>query len=111
MFTGGIGKERGSLPAGPDARQVWKQLRSPARVLVVDEQKHCRAEIDGMLEKAEYSTVLTSDRDEAIAHLERDAPYDLVLSDLTTAGSDGHRPDGTDAPGATGYPFGAADPR
>jgi putative nucleotidyltransferase with HDIG domain len=65
-------------------------LRSQARVLVVDDQKHCRVEIDGMLERPEYSTVLSSGRDEAIAHIERDAPYDLVLSDLTTAGSDGH---------------------
>ena len=65
-------------------------LHSQARVLVVDDQKHCRVEIDGMLEKPEYSTVLSSGRDEAIAHIERDAPYDLVLSDLTTAGSDGH---------------------
>jgi putative nucleotidyltransferase with HDIG domain len=65
-------------------------LRSQARVLVVDDHKHCRVEIDGMLEKAEYSTVLSGGRDEAIAHLERDAPYDLVLSDLTTAGSDGN---------------------
>ena len=65
-------------------------LHSQARVLVVDDQKHCRAEIDGMLEKPEYATVLSSGRDEAIAHIERDAPYDLILSDLTTAGSDGN---------------------
>ena len=65
-------------------------LRSQARVLVVDDQKHCRVAIDGMLEKSEYSTVLSSGRDEAIAHIERDAAYDLVLSDLATAGSDGH---------------------
>jgi putative nucleotidyltransferase with HDIG domain len=65
-------------------------VRSQARVLVVDDQKHCRAEIDGMLERPEYSTVLSSGREEAIAHIERDAPYDLVLSDLTTAGSDGN---------------------
>jgi putative nucleotidyltransferase with HDIG domain len=64
-------------------------LRSQARVLVVDDHKHCRVEIDGMLEKSEYSTVLSSGREEAIAHLERDAPYDLVLSDLTTTGWDG----------------------
>ena len=43
-----------------------------------------------MLEKAEYSTVLSSGGDEAIAHIERDPPYDLVLSDLMMAGLDGH---------------------
>src|ERR1700678_4258559 len=60
--------------------------RIPARVLVVDEQTHCRVAIDGMLEKAEYSTVLSSDRQEALAHIEQDPPYDLVLSDLMSAG-------------------------
>ena len=63
--------------------------RIPARVLVVDEQIHFRAAIDGMLAKAEYSTVLSGDRQEAIAHIEQDPPYDLVLSDLMTAGVDG----------------------
>jgi len=42
-----------------------------------------------MLKKGEYSTVLSSGRDEAIGHLEQDPPYDLVLSDLTMAGLDG----------------------
>jgi putative nucleotidyltransferase with HDIG domain len=64
--------------------------RSQARVLVVDDQKHCRQEIDSMLERAEFSTVLSSGRDEAMAHIERDPPYDLVISDLTTAGADGN---------------------
>ena len=42
-----------------------------------------------MLKKGEYSTVLSSGRAEAIVHLERDPPYDLVLSDMTVAGLDG----------------------
>jgi DNA-binding NtrC family response regulator len=63
--------------------------RIPARVLVVDQHTHCRAEIDGMLAKAEYSTVLSSDRQEAIAHIEKDPPFDLVLSDLMSAGIQG----------------------
>ncbi len=63
--------------------------RSQARVLVVDEHKHCRVEIDGMLEKGEYSTVLSSGGDDAIGHIVRDPPYDLVLSDLTMAGMGG----------------------
>ena len=64
--------------------------RSQARVLVVDEQAHCRVKIDGMLKRAEYSTVLSGGRDEAITHIEKDPPYDLVLSDLMTAGLNGH---------------------
>ena len=57
-----------------------------ARVLVVDEQSNFRAEIEGMLGKSEYSTVLSRDSDEAIARIEQDPPYDLVLSELRTAG-------------------------
>jgi putative nucleotidyltransferase with HDIG domain len=60
-----------------------------ARILVVDEPKHFRAEIDGMLEKAEYATVLSSGSHDAIAHIEQDPPYDLVLADLVMAGVDG----------------------
>jgi putative nucleotidyltransferase with HDIG domain len=63
--------------------------RIPARVLVVDEQPPFRAEIDGMLRRAEYSTVLSSGGRDAIAHIEQDPPYDLVLSDLIMAGRDG----------------------
>jgi putative nucleotidyltransferase with HDIG domain len=62
---------------------------TPARVLVVDEPAHFRASIDGILEKAEYSTVLSGGAPEAIAHIEQDAPYDLVLSDLRMAGAEG----------------------
>ncbi len=67
-----------------------ESLRSQARVLVVDDQRQSRLEIDSMLEKREYATVLSSGREEAIAHIEHDSPYDLVLSDLTTAGADGN---------------------
>ena len=64
-------------------------VSSQPRVLVVDEQVHCRIEIDGMLKRADYSTVLSSGSGEAIAHIEKDPPYDLVLSDLMTAGLNG----------------------
>ena len=63
-----------------------ESLRTQARVLVVDDQKNGRVEIDGMLEKPEYATVLSSGREEAIAHIERDPPYDVVVSDLASAG-------------------------
>ena len=59
-----------------------------ARLLVVDEQLQSRNEIDGMLKRTEYSTVLSTCADEAIAHLEQDPPFDLVLSDLGAAGTD-----------------------
>jgi putative nucleotidyltransferase with HDIG domain len=60
-----------------------------ARILVVDEQMHGRAAIDSMLEKTEYATVLSSGGQDAITHIERDPPYDLVLSDLMTTGENG----------------------
>jgi putative nucleotidyltransferase with HDIG domain len=63
--------------------------RTPARVLVIDEQVQFRAAIHSMLEKAEYSTVLSSGGTEAIAHIEQDVPYDLVLCDVMMAGVDG----------------------
>jgi len=62
--------------------------RTPARVLVIDEPVPLRAAIHGMLEKAEYSAVLSNGGSEAIAHIERDPAYDLVMSDLTIAGAD-----------------------
>jgi putative nucleotidyltransferase with HDIG domain len=61
--------------------------RIPARVLIIDEQMPLRAAIQGMLEKAEYSSVLSKGGSEAIAHIEQDVPYDLVLSDLAIAGA------------------------
>jgi putative nucleotidyltransferase with HDIG domain len=61
----------------------------PARVLVVDEQVHCRNEIESMLQRAQYTTAPASCSDEAMQHIERDPPYDLVLSDLMSAGSNG----------------------
>jgi putative nucleotidyltransferase with HDIG domain len=60
----------------------------PARVLVVDEHAQSRNELDSMLKKAEFSTVLSNSAEDAIAHLEEES-YDLVLSDLFTAGTDG----------------------
>lgn len=63
---------------------------APARVLVVDEQVHGRTEIQGMLKRAQYATVLARGSDEAMQHIENDPPYDLVLSDLMTAGPNGN---------------------
>ena len=63
--------------------------RIPARVLVVDGDSQFRAMIDNMLEKAEYATVHASGGREAVSHLDQDPPYDVVLSDLTTAGLEG----------------------
>ena len=54
--------------------------QSPARVLVVDEPLQSGSAIQSMLEKADYSTVLSNGGREAIAHIEQDQPYDLVMA-------------------------------
>jgi putative nucleotidyltransferase with HDIG domain len=62
---------------------------APARVLVVDEQVHGRVEIAGMLKRAQYVTSQAACPDEAIQIFKNDAPYDVVLSDLISAGTNG----------------------
>jgi putative nucleotidyltransferase with HDIG domain len=59
------------------------------RILVVDDEAYVRTVIAAMLEKSEYAPVLASNGVEALEHLQRDAPYDLVLSDIMMAGVDG----------------------
>ncbi|MGC8548313.1 MAG: HD domain-containing phosphohydrolase [Acidobacteriaceae bacterium] len=60
-----------------------------SRILVVDQEPYTRAVIATMLEKSNYLPVLATDGNEAMAHLEQDAPYDVVLSDIMTYGVDG----------------------
>ena len=84
------GKEARSRETGYAEATGKMETSSPARVLVVDEHCNPDSAIEGMLKKGEYSTVLSSGRDEAIVHIERDPPYDLVLSDLMMAGLGGH---------------------
>src|ERR1700733_7669987 len=59
---------------------------SPARVLVVEEQVQSRSSIDDMPKKRESSPVPPRGGEEAIAHIEGDPPFALVLSDLMMAG-------------------------
>ena len=59
------------------------------RILVVDDEPYVRTVIAAMLEKSNYSPVLVSNGIEAIEHLEKDPPYDLVLSDIMMNGLDG----------------------
>ena len=60
-----------------------------SRILVVDQEPYTRAVIATMLEKSNYLPVLATSGDEAMAHLEQDAPYDVVLSDIMIHGVDG----------------------
>ena len=95
----------------PDAQQVWRQQAAQHGSWWSTSNVQSRSAIDGMLEKAEYSTVLSSDSDEAIAHIEQDPPFDLVLSDLMMAGLGGMGLIERHAPGTTRYPAGAGDAR
>jgi putative nucleotidyltransferase with HDIG domain len=60
-----------------------------ARILVIDDEAQTRSLVAAMLEEPEYSTVLAGNGREAIQHIERDPPYDLVLSDLILRGLGG----------------------
>jgi putative nucleotidyltransferase with HDIG domain len=59
------------------------------RILIVDDEPYVRTLIGAMLEKSSYTPVLASNGLEAIEHLEHDAPYDLILSDIVMNGLDG----------------------
>jgi|SRR5579883_792275 putative nucleotidyltransferase with HDIG domain len=52
------------------------------RILIVDTEQRGRAIIASILENAHYYTVTASNGPEAIQHLRKDPPYDLVLSDI-----------------------------
>jgi putative nucleotidyltransferase with HDIG domain len=59
------------------------------RILVVDDEPYIRAVIATMLEKSNYLPVIAASGQEALEHLEQDAPYDVVLSDIMMNGMDG----------------------
>src|SRR6201998_3841284 len=59
------------------------------RILIVDDEPYVRAVMSAMLEICNYSPVLVSNGLEAIERLEKDPPYDLVLSDIMMNGLDG----------------------
>lgn len=60
-----------------------------SRILVVDEEPYTRSVIGNMLEKSNFLPVLAANGLEALAHIEQDAPFDVVLSDITIHGVDG----------------------
>jgi putative nucleotidyltransferase with HDIG domain len=59
------------------------------RILIVDDEPYVRSLMAAMLEKSSYTPVLASNGLEAMEHLERDEPYDLILSDIVMNGLDG----------------------
>ena len=59
------------------------------RILVVDDEETVRSVVGALLERSGYSATLTESAEEAIARLQQDPDYDLVLSDIMMPGTDG----------------------
>ena len=59
------------------------------RILVVDDEESVRGVVAALLERSGYSATLTESAEEAIARLQQDPDYDLVLSDIMMPGTDG----------------------
>jgi putative nucleotidyltransferase with HDIG domain len=59
------------------------------RILVVDDDEFVRASVAAALTMADYLPVLAVSSADALRRIERDLPFDLVLSDITMHGMDG----------------------
>src|SRR5580704_11883717 len=61
----------------------------PERILVVDDEESVRGVIAALLERSGYAATLTESAEEAMARLQQDPDYDLVISDVMMPGTDG----------------------
>lgn len=61
------------------------------RVLIVDDEPHVRTVVAAMLEKEKYRPVVALSGLDAMARLENDQHYDLILADIALNGLDGIR--------------------
>jgi putative nucleotidyltransferase with HDIG domain len=59
------------------------------RILVVDDEPYIRTVTAAILEKENYRPVVASGGSDAIARLDNDPPYDLILGDVVMNGSEG----------------------
>lgn len=59
------------------------------RILIVDDEPHLRTIVAAMLEKSHYHPVMAVSGLDALRHIEHDAPYDLVITDILMEGMDG----------------------
>jgi putative nucleotidyltransferase with HDIG domain len=66
-----------------------KRTMPQERILVVDDEESVRGVIAALLERSGYAATLTESAEEAMARLQQDPDYDLVLSDIMMPGTDG----------------------
>ncbi len=59
------------------------------RILVVDDEVTSRCTVAALLESSGYAPTTTQSAEEAMARLQQDPDYDLVLSDIMMPGTDG----------------------
>ena len=59
------------------------------RILVVDDEESVRGVVAALLEHSGYAATMTESAEEALARLQQDPDYDLVLSDIMMPGTDG----------------------
>lgn len=59
------------------------------RILIIDDEPCARALLAAMLEKSHFHPVVAVSGLDALKHVEQDAPYDLILSDVLMDGMDG----------------------
>ncbi|HVJ07996.1 MAG TPA: HD domain-containing phosphohydrolase [Acidisarcina sp.] len=59
------------------------------RILVVDDDADVRKSIGAALKAADYQPLLAASSSDALHHIEKEDPFDLVLSDITLKGVDG----------------------
>jgi putative nucleotidyltransferase with HDIG domain len=66
-----------------------RKIMQPQRILIVDDEESVRAVAAALLEQSGYATTTTESAEEAIARLQQDPDYDLVLSDIMMPGTNG----------------------
>lgn len=59
------------------------------RILIVDDDPYVRSVMASVLEKESYRPALALNSSDAVVHLEKDPPYDLILFDIVMSGPDG----------------------